>query len=116
MPPQRLTNVVTFKRIRLNAQRDDAGQVDESLPGNWEAFGKRRASTSQSTGTESQGQDQNLNREEWVVICRGDSITKSVTTRDRIEFLKFGELVGINVTGMKSIQDVPHYIEFRGAR
>jgi len=107
-----LTKVVTFKRIKDDAPRDDAGQVDESLPANWEVLGKRRAEVAQVSNSESQGSDQQVTSSAWALECRGDELTKSIKSTDRIEHIAHGKAMTLNITGIRTIKDVPHYIEF----
>lgn len=112
----RLTQIVTFKRIRPDAVRDDAGQVDDSLEANWHAIGKRRSSIEQKSSTEVQGQKQQRTQEEWIIVCRGDELTRSVTHQDRVEFVENGQTVKLNITGSRTIQRIPQYIEVSGRR
>lgn len=114
MAVQRLTQVVTFKRIKPDAARDEAGQVDDSLATNWHAIGKRRGDVAQLSSSESHGSDQQQTSASYSVVCRGDELTRSVTQQDRMELVKHGRFIILNITGIRTTNDVPHYIEFTG--
>ncbi|WP_437228773.1 phage head completion protein [Planctomicrobium sp. SH661] len=111
----RLTKLVTFNRIRLNPNRDEGGQVNESDPANWSSLGDRRGDCRQETSTEGYSQNQQQPSAGWRVLCRGDELTRSLTQQDRMSFTDHGREVCLNITSIKTTQDVPHYLEIQGS-
>lgn len=112
MAMPQLTKLVAFYRIKADAKRDDAGQVDESNPENWESIGRHRAEVAQVLSGESYGDDQVSTSAQYSITCRGDNLTRSITQADRIEHMAHGKIVRMNITSIRTVQDVPHVLEF----
>ncbi|WP_437231069.1 hypothetical protein SH661x_002313 [Planctomicrobium sp. SH661] len=111
----RLTKLIVFTRIKPNASRDEGGQIDESDPNNWINFGSRRGDSHQILSSEGYNQNQQQPNSGWLVVCRGDELTRGLTQQDRMSFTDHGREVCLNITSIKTTQDVPHYLEIQGS-
>ncbi|HWL09554.1 MAG TPA: head-tail adaptor protein [Planctomicrobium sp.] len=111
----RLNRKITFQRLRENVPKDEAGQVDDSFWANWRELRDRYADVKQIQSKEGYAQNQPQPSADWSVLCRGDDLTQSITHQDRIAFCNHEKNVTINITSIKTVRDVPHYIEFQGS-
>lgn len=112
--PGRLTKLVTFKRLRTDIPPDDAGHIDESADGSWRSLGQRRGECEETSSNESNGDNLQSTGNVWKIVCRGDELTNGVTTQDRVEWYHAGRIVVCQLTGIRTLNHVPLWLELTG--